>query len=319
MQRTLVFWRKAVLREQFPLKASSGKTIHKAQGQTQSCIVVDMTSGPRPHQRYVAFSRVTNLQGLYLLNGLNGQIKVDKSVTQEIERLRQEAHLTLSYKPVDSYTCELLTVFQNTQSLRLHLSLVQKDNTFTGADIICLAETRLQQSDQDSDYTIEGFQPIIRNDQQIRIPGVRPAHGLAIYIKRGHELVSSYKISAENFESLSVNIINLRSQNCFSVVAVYKAPTCSFTDFRKHVLSISDLQLYDKLVIAGDFNFDVSDDLNRNFIEVMRSAFPNARLLNTQSTTQKGSKLDVSFSSCNANADVITCVWSYHHTLVISV
>ena len=319
VQRTFMFWRKAVVRKQFPLKASSGKTIHKAQGQTKSCIVVDMTSGPRPHQHYVAFSRVTSLHGLYLLNGLNGQIKVDKSVIQEMKRLRKEASFALSYKPVNSYACDLLTIFQNAQSFHLHLPLVQKDNTFTGADIICLAETRLQPSDQDSDYAIEGFQPIIRNDQQNRIHGVRPAHGLAIYIRNGHKLVSSEKICTEKFESLSVHIINSRSQNFYSVVAIYKAPTCSFPDFSKHVLSLSNSQLSDKLVIVGDFNFDVSDELNRNFIQVMKSAFPNARCLNTQSTTQKGSRLDVSFSSCDANADVITCVWSYHHTLVVSV
>ena len=319
VKRTFMFWRKAVVRKQFPLKASSGKTIHKAQGQTKSCIVVDMTSGPRPHQHYVAFSRVTRLQGLYLLNGLNGHIKVDRSVIQEMQRLRKEAHLKLSYKPVDSYRCDLVTVFQNAQSLHLHLPLVQNDSTFIAADIICLAETRLQQSDQDNEYTIQGFHSIIRNDQQMRMHGVRPSHGLAIYVKNCFQLVSVDKISTEMFESLSVNVIDCRSQSIYSVTVIYKAPRCGFEDFRKHILSLSKLALNDKLLIVGDFNFDISNDLNRNFIEVMRSAFPNARLLNTPSTTQKGTKLDACFSTCKANSDVISCVWSYHHTLVVSV
>ena len=72
IKRTFMFRRKAIVRQQFPLKASSAKTIHKAQGQTQSRIIVDMTTGARPHQHYVAFSRVTSLQGLHILNGLRG-------------------------------------------------------------------------------------------------------------------------------------------------------------------------------------------------------------------------------------------------------
>ena len=43
VRRTFMFRRKAIVRQQFPLKASSAKTIHKAQGQTKSCVIVDMT------------------------------------------------------------------------------------------------------------------------------------------------------------------------------------------------------------------------------------------------------------------------------------
>ena len=87
VKRTFMFRRKAVVRQQFPLKASSAKTIHKAQGQTKSQVIVDMTTGSRPNQHCATFSRVTSFRGLHLLNGLNGQIKVDKAVIQERERL----------------------------------------------------------------------------------------------------------------------------------------------------------------------------------------------------------------------------------------
>ena len=129
-----MFRRKAVVRQQFPLKASSAKTIHKAQGQTKTQVIVDMSTGSRPHQHYVAFSRVTCLQGLHLLNGFNGQIKVDKAVIQEMERLRRDAHITLSYKPVNLNRTDLVTVFQNAQSLRLHMPLVKTDSTYTNAE-----------------------------------------------------------------------------------------------------------------------------------------------------------------------------------------
>ena len=320
IRRTFMFRRKAVVRQQFPLKASSAKTIHKAQGQTESCIIVDMTSGSRPHQHYVAFSRVTSLKGLYLLNGLHGRISVDKSVVREMERLRRDACVTLSYKPTSSYQCDLVTVFQNTQSLRLHFPLVRRDATFTDADILCLAETRLQQNDLDDDYSIDGFHPVIRNDQRAKLVNVRPSHGLAVYVKRCHEIISSSFISTEKFESLVLNVRSASSHNVYTVIVVYKAPTCSFESFKASILSLSGLQLLDKLIIVGDFNFDVSREQNQTFLRFMKVNFPKCRKLITSSTTQDNTVLDIGFTTNNRDdSDVITCVWSYHHTLVISV
>ena len=60
-----------------------------------------------------------------------------------MDRLRRDACIKLFYHPVRSHNCDLITVFQNSQSLRLHFPLIQNDATFTDADIICLAETRL--------------------------------------------------------------------------------------------------------------------------------------------------------------------------------
>ena len=105
------------------MKASSAKTINKAQVQTKSQVVDDMTTGSRPHQHYVAFSRVTSLQGLHLLNGLNGQIKVDKAVIQEMERLCRGAQVTLCYNPVNPNKCNLVTVFfKRTEFTSTHAS-----------------------------------------------------------------------------------------------------------------------------------------------------------------------------------------------------
>ena len=89
-----MFRRKAIVRQQFPLKASSAKTIH-----TKSHVIVDMSTGSRPHQHYDAFSRVTSLNGLFLLNGLSRKIRVDNRVIEEMNRLLTERVVDLSYKP----------------------------------------------------------------------------------------------------------------------------------------------------------------------------------------------------------------------------
>ena len=319
IKRTFLFRRKAVVRQQFPLKASSGKTIHKAQGQTKSTVVIDMTSGSRPHQHYVAFSRVTSLHGLYLLNGLSGQIKVDKGVVEEMERLRKDAYIVLSYQPVSTCICDLTVVFQNVQSLRLHFPLIQNDASFTDADVICMAETRLQQSDLDSDYSIKGFLQVIRNDQKETMSGMRPPHGLAMYVKSCHKILSSEALSTKQFESLAVSVLNMRSNSIYTLIAVYKAPTCSFEDFKACIQSLRCFHTSEKLIIVGDFNFDVSQDRSKNFICFMRSVFPSVKILNTISTTREKTMLDLCFTNCNpSNASIITCVWSYHHTLIAS-
>ena len=316
VRRTFMFRRKAIVRQQFPLKASSAKTIHKAQGQTKSNIFVDMTSGSRPHQHYVAFSRVTSLEGLHLLNGFNGTIKVDKQVVLEMERLRAHRTINLSYEPFSTRTGEFRVVFQNAQSLRLHIPQIRNDSTFTDADVICLAETRLYCVDSDSDLSIKGYLPIVRNDQATS-KGVRPPHGLAICVKENFRIDGVESISTKDFECLIVNLSSIF--NSYAIVVVYKSPNCSFETFKGHIQAFTRFQIKSNLFIVGDFNFDVSENKNEKFLNLMRLVFPKANLLETLPTTWENTKLDLCLTSCTAAlANIITCVWSYHHTLVVS-
>ena len=313
IRRTFMFRRKAIVRQQYPLKPSSAKTIHKAQGQTKSCIVVD-TTGSRSHQHYVALSRVTNLVGLHLLNGLNGKIRVDSSVVNEMKRLREEAYIDLSYRPVSSSEGKLAVVFQNAQSLRLHFPQIKNDDTFTKADIICLAETRLQGDDKDLHYAIEGFQPIIRNDQQSE--GHRPPHGLAIYLKKCFKVCSVELYSTKNIEMITIELVDARHDISYIILLVYKAPSCSWDDFQTCMKSVK-VRSTNKLIILGDFNSDISNHRNKTFISFMNTIFPMARLLDTLPTTHGNTMLDLCFTACeSASAYVIACVWSYHHTLI---
>lgn len=69
---------------QFPLRLAWAVTIHKAQGKTLDAAVIDL--GPRafaPGQTYVAFSRLTSLDGLYLKRPLTpADIIVDEDVVR---------------------------------------------------------------------------------------------------------------------------------------------------------------------------------------------------------------------------------------------
>ena len=147
---------------------------------------------------------------------------------------------------------------------------------------------------------------------------MRPPHGLAIYVRNCHYVVSTHKVSTKQLESVAIDVMNSHSSSVFSIIVVYKAPSCRFEDLKKQLMSLSQLRLSEKLIIIGDFNFNVQNDQNTNFLKAM-NAVPRAKKLNTASTTSENTVLDIAFTSCNnAQSDVITCVWSYHHTLVTS-
>ena len=197
---------------------------------------------------------------------------------------------------------------------------MQNDKTFTDADVLGFAETRFCQDDKDDEYTIEGFKQVIRNDEHPQCGTTRPAHGLAVYVKNCHEVICVEKISSPLFESIILNLQNCKTRHKYTVIVVYKSPRCASQEFTRHMKNLSSCRIEEKVVILGDFNFDVANSQCAHFVKTMTSVFPTVARLCTPPTTHWNTVLDVSFSSCeNATANILTCVWSYHHTLIVSV
>ncbi len=74
---------------QFPLRLAWAVTIHKSQGKTYDRAIIDLGSGAfAPGQTYVALSRLTSLDGLYLSRPLRpSDIRVD----EDVRRFMREA------------------------------------------------------------------------------------------------------------------------------------------------------------------------------------------------------------------------------------
>ena len=100
---------------QYPLKLAWAATIHKCQGQTFEKVAIDLDAGSFTHgQTYVALSRATSLDGIYLLQSItfgdfifdNRVFKflgteLEKKYIQEIERVKTKPKKYKSSLPYD--------------------------------------------------------------------------------------------------------------------------------------------------------------------------------------------------------------------------
>ena len=138
-----------VVRKQFPLRPASVKTVHRSQGDTQSQIVVNLnTRRAIPHIHYVALSRVTTVEGLYITDFCESKISVDPKVVKEMQLLRNEYKLDLCFAPLYMLeNTDLKICYLNARSLHKHIDDVRKDINYLLGDILIFTETRFSSHD----------------------------------------------------------------------------------------------------------------------------------------------------------------------------
>ena len=85
-----ISYRDTLIVEQFPLILCYGMTIHKAQGSTFDQVVCDLSQCSQTGQAYVALSRCTSLDGVYLLSKVSPVVlaKVDYDALTFLEHCR---------------------------------------------------------------------------------------------------------------------------------------------------------------------------------------------------------------------------------------
>ena len=306
-----------VSRMQFPLTPASAKTIHKCQGDTLKELAVHMGTRKNDHSHYVAFSRVTNIQGLHILSFNETKISVSDKVTAEMQRLRNDSTMKLCYTPM-YLVCEakLKLVFQNVRSLHLHFNQLLNDHNLQSSDIIAVCETRLKSSEPDNMYQIEGYS-IHRNDQRDPANLRRPPHGLATYIKDGFAICDSQHCSFPDFES---SFFIAQDHNItVKIVVAYRTPGSSKAAFlHKFREACDEIKATDNfpLLIFGDFNLDISKE-NATIKEMELAS--NCKQVVKDPTTVYGTTIDLVFTNCST-IDVwnVTSTYSDHDLLFLS-
>ena len=111
-----------IVRKQFPLRLSAAKTIHRAKGDTEREVVVNLEASRKiPHIHYVALSRVTTLEGLYITNLNEEKICVSSKVEEEMNRLRTSAYLKPCLQLINQQDESFVKImFLNARSLHKH-------------------------------------------------------------------------------------------------------------------------------------------------------------------------------------------------------
>jgi len=158
-------------RFQFPLTEAEAITIHKSQGQTYQKVAVNLNGVVQRALLYVALSRVTTLDGLYIFNsnptgqksivsdrirGLtrdkrNEKIDEDErcnSVRKEMRRLRTQCQMKNEYNFLDETFVQdsnsLSIMALNVRAFNSNKFNLRSDRAFMNSDLILLTECHNQ-------------------------------------------------------------------------------------------------------------------------------------------------------------------------------
>ena len=135
---------------QFPLVLAWAITIHKCQGLTLPEIVLDMTPLKDHYsvgQAYVAFSGVTQLDKLHIINYTRKQVSVSQHAEKEMERLCQNTLPPMPQCLFDLVQKQIYLLHLNIGNLKSRLKDIEINTIMKSANIISLNETHLGEND----------------------------------------------------------------------------------------------------------------------------------------------------------------------------
>ena len=273
-----------IRRTQFPLMLSWACTCHKVQGLSITSAVISFELLRQWQfnvgQMYVALSRVTTINGLFLIGEYSHKaIKVNKNANTEYERLRNEN----AFKPIADVEMKLNSVtitLLNIRSFSKHAIDIAADKQLCNSDIIFLTETQLLPENDTSN---------VENNLKDFFIGYNHCafhkfKSLAICFQ--HEIL----ILAEHVKFPGVSVVSFLKSNfsstCFTVLLIYRQPGHIMQSFYNNLTGILQNRKID--IVLGDFNIDAFDPVYEN----LRILMANFRLVVDKPTHLSGGLLD---------------------------
>ena len=314
---------KAVVRHQFPLRLSWACTAHKVQGMTVDKVVVNLDRTFSAGQGYVALSRVTSKEGLFIETNdptsLTKKIYADPEVHSALQEMPMLKLPTYSSASDENITI----VLHNIQSLNKHINDLKKDTRFRNADVICLTETWLRSEQNTQEFNLNGYQfyHTIRedsyNDNSSQLAKLQAAKGggVAVYLnERGLEK-SVISISRKNIEGIGVKFV---SENIV-LLTVYRPSSYTVSNFLNYLQKVIDsFRSQNKcFVCIGDFNEDAR---SVGPIQTFMSEKGLTQIVDFY-TTEGGTILDHVYSTSSLQIDVtkLPTYYSYHDALLVTI
>ena len=234
-----------IKRTQFPLILSWACTIHKVQGLTLQKAVISFDLARQrnfnPGQIYVALSRVTSLNGLYLTGQFKENlIKADPKATEEYTILKEQYSLEVpkyyNILPINTLIITLL----NARSLLKHACDIAADSTLVQSDLICITETQISESSDVSCVTenLNQFQPIFNNHNNDKFCSLANLYRDTIQIEENF-----VKLTKQTFLEKGIKILLL-----------YKKCSVNSNGFHRTLRILVESREID--IILGDFNMN---------------------------------------------------------------
>lgn len=141
-------------------------------------------------------------------------------------------------------------------------------------DIICIAETKLNNTYETSKLELAGFKEPYRKDRDVNNGG-----GLLIYVKSNIHSIRRNDLEDQFCENIWLEI---RSSNKKFLLGLYYRPPNSTSDywdyFENNIELVSDLNC--DLLILGDFNQDMLKTNTNNHLKQIMSKFSLTNLIN---------------------------------------
>ena len=222
-----------VTRRQFPLQLGAACTIHKAQSSTFGQIVVDMFTLKNPsrrfweHAHYVAWSRCTSLDGLFIVNINEEYICQSEQVRRYLSEDRKE--LELCYMPSYQVEDSIKIMYHNVCSISRKQGVIMNNQHVLGCDISILVETRLSSKNCVQNYQIPNFK-LWRMDST----AVKSHRGMIVHVRD-----DMCHVIMKQTQYLEICECKVPYKDKFLfVLGIYRPPSSSVSMFKKSYFAI---------------------------------------------------------------------------------
>jgi len=300
-----------VVRRQIPLVSANGITITKSQGSTYKTVVVKLKKNLPRDQLYVACSRSSTAEGLFLNGEFIPPGPPPQFILDELSHLRKKGfQLSLKFLQDVPDSFHKL-IFHNVQSLHKHYYDIVSDIGFTSADVMAFVEPWIFQNEN---YDIPTFQTLHRRD----CGSTRNSIGSIVFVKSNilcqpDVIFQSYSSAKGHYD------FTLWTMNHVNFMMVYRSPKSNILDFQvmleEYLISIMKNC---GVIVFGDFNIDL-DDPKETLKDLFFKYGLRALMPVKCASTDGGTQVDGAFSNIKViEAWFYESIFSYHQPICIT-
>lgn len=315
-----------VIRSQFPVVPAEAITVHKSQGETFESVCVDFTksSGVQRTSIYVAYSRCTRLEGLFIIGDsrLRKPIGTTKEclVSTEMNRMRND--------PLKIFCTEIgqaddiKIIYQNINSIKNKLIFIAVDKWYHQADLIIFAETYSKPVEK---LTLSNYNICFRSGQNA--DSRSHSAGIIVYAKDKESMIvktskcvkRSKYFGNQYCYHVELFLVNFNEIN---VISGYKSPTTPKMVFEEALGELMQtISIESKVVLLGDFNFDTFEADSPIELSLQRNYNFTRGLPVQRSTNYNNKQIDAIFTKNlnNYTSGIYETYFSDHRPIYIGI